>query len=99
MYTRFKSKKAGIKHGLNQIANSTRSRVEMKRTPTVFSSPKNDTITSLINIKESKSDILSLSMSSTSSQSSSSISSTASLIMVNTYCDIFMLYYSSMCMF
>ena len=27
MYTRFKSQKAGIKHGLNQIANSTRSRV------------------------------------------------------------------------
>lgn len=35
MYTRFKSQKAGIKHGLNQIANSTRSRVVVPPTVTV----------------------------------------------------------------
>ena len=33
MYTRFKSQKAGIKHGLNQIATTARSRI-VAPTPT-----------------------------------------------------------------
>jgi hypothetical protein len=36
MYTRFKSQKAGIKHGLTQIANSTRSRVVIPSSPNII---------------------------------------------------------------